>query len=310
MKEDDQAALSKLTFVTSSFFSGGSSPSSTYIQHLHVMSCRWWWKQSTHVVSWLTKCEQAYTRTTPAVTLGWLASAPKVKCNGCNLHCSHSLASLLALNMTICLSAYLPICYATGFSGQNYISDWAPAPAHPEWLSEAPLPLFLDLGHQIADFAGATVLVIRPHWIVYSIYCIIYNHRIIPYTFLGVLSLSVWQMILNIFCTRLLPNGLPEAVRPSGSSVTELHRGAAPGCLKRFGSCLKVFWWPNQKQLYFNDLHVLNVFILFHFGIVYRKSWSVLFRWSIPLSFVASQHQNAATLRQNRGVRKHPAKKQ
>lgn len=154
MKKDHEAALPKLTFVSSSFFSGGSSPSSTYIQHLHVMPRRWWWKQSTHVVPWLKKCEQAYTRTTPAVTLDWLASsAPKVKCN---LHCSHSLASLLALNMTICHH-----CYATVFSGQNHISDWAPAPAHPEWLSEAPLPLFLDLGpHQIADFAGATVLVI------------------------------------------------------------------------------------------------------------------------------------------------------
>ena len=70
MKKDDQAALRKLTFVTSSFFSGGSSPSSTYIQHLHVMSCKRLWKQSTHVVPWLKKCEQAYTRTTPAVTLG------------------------------------------------------------------------------------------------------------------------------------------------------------------------------------------------------------------------------------------------
>lgn len=67
----------------------------------------------------------------------------------------------------------------------------------------------------------------------------------------------------------------------------ELHRGATPGCLKRFG---------------------FNLMIL-HFGIVYRKSWSVLFRWSISLSFVASQHQNAMTLRQNRGVRKPACKK-
>ena len=82
------------------------------------------------------------------------------------------------------------------------------------------------------------------------------------YTLLGVLSPSVWQITLNIFCTRLLPSGLPEAVRPSGSSVIGLHRGAATGCLNRFVS-KGVFLWPNRRQLCFNDIHMFNVFILF-----------------------------------------------
>ncbi len=239
-------------------------------------------------------CTSLYTRTTPAVTLDWL-----VTCIICSKSLSATCTILTAV--PLCLPwTWLPTITAmTGFSaGQNYISGWAPAPAHPEWLSEAPLPLFLDLGpHRIADFAGATVLVI-PQFI-----CIKYSASLMEmyiyniYIYIIYIDISggycrpmfgKWFWIYFIFCTsiavthtRLLPSGLPEVVRPCGSSVARLHRGAAPGCLKRFVS-KGVFWWPDRRQ-YFDDLHVFNVFILFHFGIVYRKSWSV---FSLVPSFV------------------------